>query len=478
MTSTEADPGRQQAAPHPHRWRILAVTLIVGFMALLDVTIVNVAIPSMQAGLDTTPQTVQWVVSGYALSFGLVLVAGGRLGDLHGRRIMLLIGLSAFIVSSAAVGLAPTAGWVVFARLVQGLAAGLLTPQSSGLIQQLFSGAERGVAFGYFGTTVAVASATGPILGGALIALFGPDNGWRYIFGINVPIGLAAIVLVWLWVPKRSRTNRGSAAERHLDLAGAGLLGAAVLCVLLPTVEAQSGGGLLWLLALGAPVFTAAFVLWERRLLRAGRAPLLDIELLRLTPGYASGIAVGTVYFTGFTGIFLVLSIFLQQGAGYPALQAGLLLTPFAVGAAVMSPIAGRLVSRLGRRITVIALGVMLTGVVALVFALPDRPEALAWPWLVVPMLVAGLGSGAVISPNQTLSLNEVPPQMGGAAGAALQTGQRIGSALGAAVLVTAYQLVLARSDNAALAAEIALGCSLVILTGALLVAIWDVRRG
>ena len=246
---------------------------------------------------------------------------------------------------------------VVFARLVQGAGGrpahpAELRPDPTAVLRAP-SGA---IAFGYFGTTVGVASATGPILGGALIALFGPENGWRYIFGINVPIGLVAIVLVWRWVPKRSRTNRGSAAERHLDLVGAGLLGAAVLCVLLPTVEAQSGGGLLWLLALGAPVFTAAFVLWERRLRRAGRAPLLDIELLRLTPGYASGIAVGTVYFTGFTGIFLVLSIFLQQGAGYPALQAGLLLTPFAVGAAVMAPIAGRLVSRIGRRITVIAL--------------------------------------------------------------------------------------------------------------------------
>ena len=144
-----------------------------------------------------------------------------------------------------------------------------------------------------------------------------------------------------------------------------------------------------------------------------------------------------------------------------------------------MSPIAGRLVSRLGRRITVIAIGVMMSGAGGAVrWPCRTRPRSSRGPWLAFPLLLAGLGGGAVISPNQTLSLNDVPPRMGGAAGAALQTGQRIGSALGAAVLVTAYQLVLARSDNAALAAEIALGCSLVILTGALLVAIWDVRRG
>lgn len=446
-------------------------------MALLDVTIVNVAIPSIQSGLGTSPEAVQWVVSGYALSFGLVLVAGGRLGDVHGRRVMLLIGLTAFVLSSAAVGLAPTAELVVVARLVQGVAAGLLTPQSSGLIQQLFSGAERGVAFGYFGTTVGVASAAGPILGGALIALFGAENGWRFVFGINVPIGLVALVLVWRWVPRRRRAEGESDAERHLDVVGALLLGAAVLCVLLPTIEAQGGDGRLFLLALGAPGLVVAFVFWERRVRRAGLAPLLDVELLRRTPGYASGIAVGTVYFTGFTGIFLVLSIFLQEEVGYPPLQAGLLLTPFAVGAAVMAPIAGRLVSRIGRRITVVAVAVVLIGLLALLVSLPAQSEAVSWPWVVVPLLIAGLGGGAVISPNMTLSLSDVPPRMGGAAGAALQTGQRIGSALGAAALVTAYRVPLASGVDAGTAVQIAIGCSLVILTMALVVAVWDQRR-
>ena len=477
MTSTETSSQEQASEPHPHRWRILGVTLVIGFMALLDVTIVNVAIPSMQSGLRTSPEAVQWVVSGYALTFGLVLVAGGRLGDVHGRRIMMLVGLTAFVLSSAAVGLAPTAELVVVARLVQGVAAGLLTPQSSGLIQQLFSGAERGLAFGYFGTTVAVASAAGPILGGVLIALFGAENGWRYVFGINVPIGLVALVLVWRWVPRRRRAEGESSAQRHLDVIGALLLGAAVLCVLLPTIEAQSGNGQLFLLALGAPALVMAFVFWERRVRRAGLAPLLDIDLLRRTPGYASGIAVGTVYFTGFTGIFLVLSIFLQDEAGYPPLQAGLMLTPFAVGAAVMAPIAGRVVSRIGRRITVYALAVVLTGLLALLVTLPARPEELSWPWMVVPLLIAGLGGGAVISPNLTLSLNDVPPRMGGAAGAALQTGQRIGSALGAAALVTAFRVPLASGVEAGTAVQIAIGCSLVILTMALAVAVWDQRR-
>ena len=445
-------------------------------MALLDVTIVNVAIPSMQAGLKAPPQTIQWVVSGYALTFGLVLVAGGRLGDIYGRRILMLIGLAAFVASSAAVGLAPTPELVVVARLIQGAAAGFLTPQSSGLIQQLFSGRERGIAFGYFGTTVGVASAAGPILGGLILAVSGAEYGWRYVFGINLPIGLVALLLVWRWVPRKPR-EAVDAARSGLDVVGALLLGLAVLCLLLPTIEAQVAGNAILLLMLATPVFAALFVWWERRASRAGRAPLLDLGLLRSTPGYASGIAVGTIYFTGFTGVFLVLSVFLQDDAGYAPLQAGLLLTPFAIGTAVMAPIAGRLVSMIGRRITVIAVLVVIAGLGALLLVLPDQPQALSWPLIVFPLLIAGLGGGAVISPNQTLSLNDVPPRMGGAAGAALQTGQRIGSALGAAVLVTAYRIPQNMGLPAGHAVRVALGCSLVILTGALVVAIRDLRN-
>ncbi len=465
-----------EGRPYPHRWRILAITLVVGFMALLDVTIVNVAIPSMQAGLNAQAQTVQWVVSGYALSFGLVLVAGGRLGDIYGRRILMLVGLAAFVGSSAAVGLAPTAELVVAARLVQGVAAGFLTPQSSGLIQQLFSGRERGIAFGYFGTTVGVASAAGPILGGLILAAFGPEFGWRYIFGINVPIGLVALVLVWRWVPRKSR-EAVAAAGTQLDVVGAMLLGLAVLALLLPTIEVQVAGTSILLLMLAVPVFGVLFVWWERRTTRLGRAPLLDIGLLRNTPGYASGIAVGTIYFTGFTGVFLVLSIFFQDDAGFSPLQAGLLLTPFAVGTAVMAPIAGRLVSVIGRRITVLAVLVVIGGLGSLLLLLPDQPEALSWPLIVIPLLIAGLGGGAVISPNVTLSLADVPREMGGAAGAALQTGQRIGSALGAAVLVTAYRVPETMGLPAGASVRIALGCSLMILTVALAVAIRDLHR-
>jgi EmrB/QacA subfamily drug resistance transporter len=458
---------------HPDRWRILAVSLVIGFMALLDVTIVNVAIPSIREGLHTSASTVQWVVSGYALAFGLTLVTGGRLGDAYGRRLMMLIGLTGFIAASAGVGLAPTALWVVVGRLVQGASAGLLTPQNSGLIQQLFSGRERARAFGMFGLVVSISSATGPVLGGLIIAAFGEEHGWRYIFLVNVPIGLVAMVAVWRMVPARPRDQRETGAR--LDLPGAALLGAAVLCVLLPTVSAEGGNLLPLLLLLAVAPLCWLFVHRELGLVRRGGAPLLDIGLLRRTPGYAGGVAVGSLYFTGFTGFFLVLSVYYQDDLGLSALQAGLLMCPFAVGSAITAPWSGRVVSDLHRRVTVTAIAVMMAGVLLVALLVPAVDTGMLWLVAVPVTFVAGLGGGGVVSPNMTLSLEDVPTRMGGAAGGALQTGQRIGASIGAALSMTVYQLVLtARDGGTALRAALLTG--LVLLSAALLMAVRALR--
>ncbi len=464
----------REEAPDPRRWRILGVTLTVGFMVLLDVTIVNVAIPSMQQGLETTPGTIQWVVSGYALALGLLLVTGGRLGDAHGRRAMMLVGLGGFIVASAAAGLAPTVVVLIAARLVQGFSAGLLTPQSSGLIQTLFRGAERGLAFGLFGFTVSVSSAIGPVLGGLLIAAFGAEDGWRWIFLVNVPIGLVLLVAIARLVPGRTADTD---PDTRLDLRGAALLGATVLALLYPVVSLERGQRLPLLGLALVPVLAVAFVRWERRVVRADGAPLLDLGLLRGVPGYANGIVVGALYFTGFTGVFLVLSVFLQDGLDYSPLHAGLFLTPFAVGSAIASPLAGRLVPRLGRPLTVYALVVMMAGLVGVAVAVPLLEGGPLWVGLVPALLVAGLGGGAVVSPNITLSLNNVPTRMGGAAGGALQTGQRIGAAIGAALIMTAYQLGASASGDPGTGLRWALGTSLVLLGAALVAALWSWRH-
>ena len=473
--ATDAPAGDAAYVPDPRRWRVLAVSLVVAFMSLLDVTIVNVAVPSIRAGLDTSAATVQWVVSGYALAFGMTLVAGGRLGDAHGRRRMMLIGLTGFIVSSAAVGLAPSAATIILARLAQGASAGFLTPQNSGLVQQLFRGAERGRAFGMFGFTVAIASATGPLIGGALIGLLGEENGWRSLFLVNVPIGLVALVLIKRLVPDND-TGAEADHDARVDLPGALLLGLAVLSVLFPLVDLESGVGPSLLLLLAFPPLAWAFVRWEVRTVRRGRPPLLDVSLLRGLPGYANGLLVGTLYFTGFTGIFLVLSVHLQEGEGFSPLQAALLMTPFAAGAATTAPLAGRLVGRIGRRVTLLALSVMMTGT-ALAAWLVTSPSDTLWWTLAPAMFLAGIGGGGVISPNFTLSLAEVPPQMGGAAGGALQTGARIGSALGAALLMTVYQAVVSVA-SAPVAARSALLAALAVLSVALAAAVRSWRLG
>ncbi len=465
-------PGKADT-PDPRRWRILAVTLVVGFMSLLDVTIVNVAIPSIQEGLDSSASTVQWVVSGYALTFGLTLVAGGRLGDAYGRRRLMLGGLVGFVLASAAVGLAPTAELVIVARLLQGAAAGLLTPQGSGLIQELFSGAERGRAFGYFGLTVSIASAAGPLLGGLIIAAAGPELGWRLLFLINVPIGLAAMVAVARLVPP----PRDDGAPDRIDVAGAVLLGLSVVCLLYPLVSIEAGRRLPLVLLVGVPVFAYAFGRWEHRLVRRGHAPLLDLELLRRLPGYGSGMLIGTLYFTGFTGVFLTASVWLQDSREVSALHAGLLLTPFALGSAISSPLAGRFVNRVGRPLTVVALATMMAAVAAAAVVGPGRTTD-ELVWALAPFLfLAGLGGGAVVSPNITLTLSEVPPRMGGAAGGALQTGQRIGSSIGAALLMTVYQLVTAGHGGDA-GFRTALATALAVLSLALVAAVLAWRAG
>ncbi len=460
--------------PDPRRWRILYVTLAVGFMTLLDVTIVNVALPSIQEGLDTSAAAVQWVVSGYALTFGLTLVTGGRLGDTLGRRAMMLIGLSGFIVASAAAGLAPTAGVVVAARLVQGAAAGLLTPQNTGLIQELFAGAERGRAFGAFGFTVGVSSAIGPILGGVIIALFGAEHGWRYIFLVNVPIGLVALVFIARMVPGRSQAQRARGLD--LDIGGAVLLGLTVLAILFPLVAAVGAAEGVFVVSLLVVPLGWAFVRWERRVVGGGRAPLLDVALLRGTRGYASGLAIGTIYFTGFTGVFLVISVSVQEQYGFTALAAGLLMTPFAVGSAVASPVAGRLVSRIGRRVTVLALSTMLTGTALLILVVPDGGSG-RWYLFSLMLLIAGFGGGAVVSPNFTLTLEHVPTAMAGVAGGALQTGQRIGAAIGSALSISVYHNVLERGVSVQAALRVSLTMTCLLVTVALILSVRDLRE-
>ena len=424
----------------PRRWRALVVTQLAAFMALLDVSIVNVALPSIEQDLSMPPATAQWIVSGYALTLGLTLVPAGRLGDALGRRKMFLIAVAAFVATSALTGAAPNPDLLIAARLLQGVAGGMLIPQNSGLIQEMFRGSERGRAFGILGATVGLATAAGPVIGGLILGVVGGHEAWRWVFYVNAPIGLIALALAARFVPARAG---GGLRRAHLDLPGALLLGGGVLSLLLPLVNADSGGvSRLWWLWVVTALLLGMFGWWERRTVRRKRQPLLDPRLLR-TPGYAAGSAIGLVYFTGFTGIWLVLALFLQDGLGYSPLRSGLSVTPFAIGVAVSAVIAGRLVSKFGRWLTVTGLSATVVGLLVTALILRTVTGDAATVAILAPLLVAGLGGGMVTSPNITLSLEHVPVEMAGAAGGALQTAQRIGGAIGTATLATIFYHVL-----------------------------------
>jgi EmrB/QacA subfamily drug resistance transporter len=425
--SAPADPGYDNR----RRWQALGVGLVAAFMTLLDVSIVNVAVPSIDRALRATPSDLQWVLSGYALTFGLVLVSAGRFGDARGRRIGFVVGVALFTVTSALAGLARSPEWLIIARLVQGAAAGVVNPQVSGLIQQLFRGAERGRAFGLLGATIGISTAVGPLLGGLLIQLGGEQHGWRWVFFVNVPVGIVAVLLGWRLMPARPT----GAQDRHrLDPVGVLLLGVGVTLVLLPLVQRQQWQGpAKWLLIPAGLLFLVAFGLWERRYARH-RQPLFDLRLFGLR-SYTLGTLIGLLYFAGFTAIFFIFTLYLQIGLGYTALAAGLAITPFALGSAAASALGGRVVTRYGRPLVAAGLLVVVIGLLAVVWAVRGSPHVSVPLLTAVPFLLAGLGSGLVIAPNQTLTLSEVPvPQAGSGAGM-LQTGQRIGSAAGIAAV-------------------------------------------
>jgi EmrB/QacA subfamily drug resistance transporter len=414
-------------------------------MVLLDVSIVNVALPSIARGIGADDSDLQWVVSGYALAFGLVLVAGGRIGDARGRRPTLMLGLAIFTLASAACGFAQNSLMLIIARLVQGLGGGLVTPQNSGLIQNLFRGAERGRAFGLFGATVGVSTAIGPLLGGLLIQFGGAQEGWRWIFFVNLPVGIVAMILAVRAVPHRPR-EKGERTD--YDPVGAVVLGLATLVVLLPFVESRSwSGGLKWTLLVPAALLGLAFVRWERAYRRRGREPMVDLALFGRR-SYTFGATLALAYFAGFTALFFIYAQFLQDGMGYTALQSGLASTPFALGSAVAAGLGGRVVTRIGRRLVAAGLVLVIVGLFAAWVAIGLVDSAAVGYAVAAPFLLAGLGSGLVIAPNQTLSLSEVPPRQGGAAGGVLQTGQRIGSAAGIAAVGSLFYSRLATTGG------------------------------
>jgi EmrB/QacA subfamily drug resistance transporter len=437
-------PSPDEYRPDPDRWMALAVVLAAGFMTLLDVSIVNVALPSIERGLHAQPNELQWIVSGYALALGLLLVPAGRFGDAHGRRPVFMVGVALFVIASAACALAPTSLALVLLRILQGFAGGLISPQISGLIQSLFRGEERGRAFGLFGSTIAVSTAVGPLTGGALIALFGAHDGWRAVFFVNLPIGVVILLLARRYLPAPTAAER---RPQTMDPLGVVLLGAAVVCILVPFIEQRTWHSplRLALFPLGA-LLLVVWVLHERRYGRT-REPLVSLDLFRIR-SYALGAPVGLIYFAGFIAIFFIQTQYLQLGLGYPAWKSGLAVTPFAIGSALVSSAGSRQALRRGPKLVAFGLAMVLIGLAGLWLAVDTHPGHDVALWMALPLLIAGLGGGLVISPNLTLTLSQVPVQRAGSAGGVLQTGQRIGSAAGIAITGSVFYTQLASSHG------------------------------
>jgi EmrB/QacA subfamily drug resistance transporter len=475
-------PAGVDARRDPERWRVLAVLLVAIFMSLVGVSIVNVALPTIQSSLGASHSDVQWVLSGYALTFGVVLVAAGRAGDIMGRGGIFVAGVAIFTVASIAAGFAPDAMWLNVARFVQGVGSGLLNPQGIGMIQHHFRGAERGRAFGYLGSAVGISVAVGPVLGGLLIKLGGPDLGWRLTFLVNVPIGIATIVLALAWFPRpliARRSGERGRAKRDLDSldpVGSLLLGLAVLAILFPFVESR-GSPWMWLLFPVGVALVHVWVRWERHYARLGRSPMVDLGIFA-TRSFSNGIAIMSLYFLGMTSVWVLVALYVQEGYGKSALESGTFGIPSALVAAYAAHWAGKRVIRLGRRIVIggLLFGLLGLGLSIGVVLLHPRGLLSVW-WLLLSLAFVGVAQGAVISPNQTLTLAEVPLAYAGSAGSVMQTGQRIGTSIGIAMITEA---VFASLPKTSWSTATAIGFALValILMLALGVAVNDLRAG
>ena len=443
---------------------LLVVTLIPMFMTLLSVSIVNVILPSIKHTFEADDSQLQWVVSGYALAFGVLLVAAGRTGDVYGRGRLFVAGLAVFGLGSLLAGLAPNTTVLNIARALTGLGSGALGPQIIGLIQQFFSGSKRGRAFGLFGAVVGVSVAIGPVLGGVLIAVFGAEWGWRASILINVPIAAFAILMSKKWFPagawepvpaadqpagiqREGVEVSGGRAKADIDPVGITLFGLSVLLVMLPFMEARASAWFWAALPVGL-VLLVGWVFWERAYERRGRSPMVDLNLFK-TRSFANGTALISVHFTGMPAIWLLVAVYMQNGHGESALAAGSIGLPAAIISAVTSAIAGRHIVRLGRILVLTAQFVVLAGLLGsiLVIWMIETWDISVW-WLMLPLAFTGGAQGAVISPNQTLTLADVPVQYAGSAGGVMQTGQRVGTAIGLALVTGIVFASVAATGN------------------------------
>lgn len=438
----------ESTGPLPRRWWGLVAILAATLLNLLDATIVNVAAPAIRGELGGSVATVQWLSAGYTLAMAIGLLTGGRLGDMYGRKRVLMIGLTGFLIASLLCGAAGSIELLLAGRVVQGLFAAVMVPQCFGLIRDLF-GREFGKAYAAFGPLIGVATIAGPIVAGLLIDADLLGSGWRSIFLMNLPLGVVALAL-GAWILPAAAPLPGLS----LDLRGAVVAGAGMGMLLYPLVEGREAGWPSWMIAMliaSIPVL-GLFVRDQVRRSRAGRAALIETSVFAKR-SYTSGIGFVTVFFGGVGGFSLAVGLFLQLGLGYGALRASLTMAPWAIGAFLGSGVSAGLAPKLGRKVLHLGLAGMLLGLIALFFQFggATAPSALA---LAPALLGYGLGMGMIFVPLFGIIVGELDDHEIGSASGLLESFQQGAAALGVAVLGTVFFSGFALGDGPAVALD------------------------
>jgi EmrB/QacA subfamily drug resistance transporter len=431
MTQTFA--GQPPKAPRKS-WLALAVVLAGMFMALIDSTIVNVALPSMRTSLNADEATLSWIVSGYALTFGLALIPAGRLGDRLGHKWVFIVGLVLFTIASAYCGLAQNSADIIFGRVLQGLAAGIYVPAVGAFIQLLFQGKERGKAFAILGSIIGISSALGQLTGGLLIQAFGEDTGWRWVFFVNLPIGIVTALFAIRLLPS-GETHADKSIR--MDWFGVLLLSAGLTAILIPLIQGQQDGWPAWTWwTMAAGVFgVVLFALWEVYLANRGGSPLVPPRLFHHV-SFTFGALLALVYFAAMVSIFFTLSLLWQGGLRHTALESGLMVLPFALGTAIFSSQSSRWAAKLGRTVLVIGAALLVVGLGITWWLFANVAAADLTAWVLLPgLLIAGAGNGIFLAPNVQFIVATVDNSEAGAASGVVQTMQRLGAAIGVAVI-------------------------------------------
>ena len=417
--------------PDPRRWGSLVVVLAATFMAILDTFVVNVAIPSIQRNLQSSFAQVELVIAAYTLVYAVMLITGGRLGDLFGRKRMFQIGLSSFTLISFLCGIAPNINILIALRILQGFAASLMMPQVIALIQLNFVARERGAALGFYGATVGIASIAGQIVGGLLISSNVFNLGWRNVFIVNVPIGIITVIATFLLIRETERSQ-----SHKLDLVGVGLLTTGLALFTYPLIEGHDTRWPLWTIAcliLSVPVIVS-FVLYEQHLTKSGGAPLIPLTLFQQR-SFNLGLLTALTYYSENGALFFTLALYLQFGLGFSPLEAGLTFVPLGTGFFIGSLGAPRLIPYLGTRVLLGGVIIMGLGEIWTILTIQQAGFVVPQNQLLLPLFVVGLGEGIIAAPLMTIVLTGIKSQNAGAVSGILTTAIQISQAIGVATI-------------------------------------------